>query len=171
MTNSPPASSDSSCSDEQPYRDGVTLIGDAAATSAPAFGCGLSLTLRDVRVPCDHLLVQSDWDAAAITCAAEHDRYYTALHRIEGWWHAPGMAPHRYLRVRQLNLARRTLALVDPATETVTEIATQHGFWELGRFAVTYRVLFGERPSTTLRRAPGDHKELAESVGFLATAS
>jgi hypothetical protein len=28
--------------------DGVVLTGDATATSDPSFGCGLSLTLRDV---------------------------------------------------------------------------------------------------------------------------
>ena len=71
---------------EQPYRDGVALIGDAAATSDPAFGCGLSLTLRDVRVLRDHLLADGDWDAAATAYATDHDLYYAALHRIEGWW-------------------------------------------------------------------------------------
>jgi 2-polyprenyl-6-methoxyphenol hydroxylase-like FAD-dependent oxidoreductase len=71
---------------EQPYRDGVALIGDAAATSDPTFGCGLSLALRDVRVLRDHLLAEADWDAAATAYATDHDFYYSALHRIEGWW-------------------------------------------------------------------------------------
>lgn len=35
---------------DHPYHAGVVLIGDAAAASDPCFGCGLSLTLRDVRV-------------------------------------------------------------------------------------------------------------------------
>jgi len=65
-----------------------------------------------------------------------------------------GMSPHRYLKLRQLHLARRALGLGNPATTTVSEIATAHGFWELGRFAVAYRALFGEQPSATLRRAP-----------------
>jgi menaquinone-9 beta-reductase len=31
---------------DQPYKNGVALIGDAAAANDPCFGCGLSLTLR-----------------------------------------------------------------------------------------------------------------------------
>jgi AraC-like DNA-binding protein len=62
------------------------------------------------------------------------------------------MGPHRYLWLRRMNLARRALAEADPRMKTVTEIANDHGFAELGRFAVAYRKLFGEPPSTTLRR-------------------
>jgi 2-polyprenyl-6-methoxyphenol hydroxylase-like FAD-dependent oxidoreductase len=51
---------------EHPYRDGVALVGDAAASNDPSFGCGLSLTLRDVRVLRDKLLAQDDWDAATM---------------------------------------------------------------------------------------------------------
>jgi AraC-like DNA-binding protein len=84
---------------------------------------------------------------------------------------ALGMGPLRYLRVRQLNFTRRALTLADPATSSVTEIATAHGFWELGRFAVAYRALFGERPSTTLQRAAGNHENSAEPAGLLPIAS
>ena len=65
---------------------------------------------------------------------------------------ALGMSPHRYLKIRQLNLAHRALARADAATATVTDIATAHGFWELGRFAIAHRALFGEPPSVTLQR-------------------
>lgn len=70
---------------DHPYREGIALIGDAAASSDPSFGCGLSLTLRDVRVLADKLLSNDDWDAAARAYAAEHDCYYGAIHRLTGW--------------------------------------------------------------------------------------
>jgi AraC-like DNA-binding protein len=69
-----------------------------------------------------------------------------------------GMGPHRYLWLRRMNLARQALIRSDPNVWTVTRIANDHGFAELGRFAVAYRNLFGESPSTTLRR-PVDHRE------------
>jgi AraC-like DNA-binding protein len=63
-----------------------------------------------------------------------------------------GMSPHRYLWLRRMHQARRALTLADATARTVTEIANDHGFAELGRFAVAYRKLFGETPSMTLRR-------------------
>jgi AraC-like DNA-binding protein len=66
-----------------------------------------------------------------------------------------GMGPTRYLWQRRMQLARRALTLADPAITTVTQVAINHGFWELGRFAVSYRSLFGEPPSTSLRRSAG----------------
>jgi 2-polyprenyl-6-methoxyphenol hydroxylase-like FAD-dependent oxidoreductase len=71
---------------EHPYREGVALVGDAAATSDPTWGQGMSLTLRDVRTLSDLLLAAEDWTAAGHAYAAEHDRYYATLHAIEGWY-------------------------------------------------------------------------------------
>jgi AraC-like DNA-binding protein len=65
-----------------------------------------------------------------------------------------GMGPHRYLWLRRMNFARKALAVADPMTASVTTIALDHGFGELGRFSVQYRELFGESPSATLRSAP-----------------
>lgn len=64
-----------------------------------------------------------------------------------------GMSPKQYLLLRRMNLAHRALRAADPATTTVTEIATRFGFWELGRFAVAYRAWCGESPAASLRRA------------------
>ena len=65
-----------------------------------------------------------------------------------------GMSPKRYLLLRRMHSAQRALSRADPEKATVTEIATNYGFWELGRFSVVYRSLFGESPSTTLQRLP-----------------
>jgi 2-polyprenyl-6-methoxyphenol hydroxylase-like FAD-dependent oxidoreductase len=70
---------------EHPYRQGVALVGDAAATSDPSWGQGLSLTLRDVRTLRDALLRSDDWDVAGHAYAAEHDGYYQTLHAVEDW--------------------------------------------------------------------------------------
>ncbi|HXA21557.1 MAG TPA: helix-turn-helix domain-containing protein [Acetobacteraceae bacterium] len=64
-----------------------------------------------------------------------------------------GMSPHQFLALRRLHLARRAPLRSDQQTATVTGIAMSHGVWELGRFAVAYKSLFGESPSATLRRS------------------
>jgi AraC-like DNA-binding protein len=63
-----------------------------------------------------------------------------------------GMGPVRYLWLRRMHLARRSLLAGSIETTSVTAIAMDNGFWELGRFASEYRSLFGESPSNTLRR-------------------
>lgn len=65
-----------------------------------------------------------------------------------------GVSPARYLLLRRLNQARSALRRADPSIATVAEVARNHQFQELGRFAVTYRATFGESPSVTLHRYP-----------------
>jgi 2-polyprenyl-6-methoxyphenol hydroxylase-like FAD-dependent oxidoreductase len=69
-----------------PYRDGVALVGDAAATSDPTWGQGLSLTIRDVRTLRDSLIENDNWEAAGRAYAREHDRYYDQIHTAEDWF-------------------------------------------------------------------------------------
>src|SRR6185437_8955678 len=64
-----------------------------------------------------------------------------------------GKSPTRYYLLRRLNGARSELLSADPETTSVTEIAHNHRFLELGRFAVAYRTVFGELPSFTLRHS------------------
>ncbi len=70
---------------EYPYHEGVALIGDAAATSDPAYGQGMSLTLRDVRTLSEKLLSDSQWDVAGNAYASEHHRYFSVIHTSCGW--------------------------------------------------------------------------------------
>ena len=62
-------------------------------------------------------------------------------------------SPKKYLRLCQLHQVRRTLRTAPSDHAAVTTAATRHGFYELGRFAVQYRTVFGEPPSATLHRA------------------
>jgi AraC-like DNA-binding protein len=64
-----------------------------------------------------------------------------------------GTSPKRYLLRRRMEAVRQALASARPGQATVTRIATDHGFFELGRFAAIYSSLFGESPSQTLRGA------------------
>jgi AraC-like DNA-binding protein len=78
-----------------------------------------------------------------------------------------GMGPIRYLALRRMHLVRRALLKAGRST-TVTRIATDHGFWELGRFAVAYREFFGETPLETLHRPPDDRLVILNRPSLLA---
>ena len=62
-----------------------------------------------------------------------------------------GMSPKRCAVRARLAEVRRALSLANGARGAVTTIATDYGFFELGRFASTYKAVFGESPSATLR--------------------
>ena len=63
-----------------------------------------------------------------------------------------GMPPKRYFFLRRMHIVRQILLRSGRHETTVTEVATCHGFWEFGRFAVQYKRIFDETPSATLRR-------------------
>jgi transcriptional regulator GlxA family with amidase domain len=70
-----------------------------------------------------------------------------AFHRVRG------MSPKRSAVLLRLAVVRRALCHPEATRATVTAIATDHGFFELGRFAGEYKAVFGETPSATLRGA------------------
>ena len=70
---------------DHPYRAGVALVGDAAASNDPSFGQGLSLTIRDARTLRDQLLSEQDWEVAGHAYADAHDQHYGVIHRVTGW--------------------------------------------------------------------------------------
>jgi menaquinone-9 beta-reductase len=51
---------------EEPYADGVVLLGDAGGYDDPVDGQGLSLAMRDVRQLSELLLATGDWTVAAL---------------------------------------------------------------------------------------------------------
>lgn len=61
-----------------------------------------------------------------------------------------GLGPVTFLRHKRLCAIHSALRKCNPATAVIGEIAMQHGFIQLGRFAHYYRSLFGEYPSETL---------------------
>jgi AraC-like DNA-binding protein len=79
-----------------------------------------------------------------------------------------GVSPTQYVLLRRMHAARRTLLQSDPVIARVTEIATEHGFWELGRFAGKYRQIFGEMPSKTLKYAVRAGARLSGSLVSVA---
>jgi AraC family ethanolamine operon transcriptional activator len=94
----------------------------------------------------------------------QHDGEYLSVEQLaaaagvsertlrDAFQHYFGLAPVRYLNRRTLHQVRNALKAADPSVATVTEIATQFGVWQLGRFARDYRFLFGELPSETLHQ-------------------
>lgn len=120
-----------------PYREGVALIGDAAAASDPAWGSGLALTLRDIRELRDALLASpDDWHGACMAYATAHARYYHTLHTMEDWLtellYAPGeLAAARRKRALELfeREPDRAVDVVGVGLDTdVSETARQR-FW------------------------------------------
>jgi AraC family transcriptional regulator, ethanolamine operon transcriptional activator len=66
-----------------------------------------------------------------------------------------GMSPKRWAVRNRLTEVRRALSDANGTRGAVTTIATDYGFFELGRFASTYKAVFGESPSATLRSNGG----------------
>ena len=71
----------------------------------------------------------------------------------EAFYSVRGIAPKQWMLAERLQGVRRVLSDGCSGRATVTRVATDFGFFELGRFAATYRKAFGEAPSATLRGA------------------
>ncbi|WP_309646663.1 hypothetical protein, partial [Phenylobacterium sp.] len=56
---------------DQPYGQGVVLVGDAAGWNDPIIGLGLSITYRDVRMVSDILKASDDWGPEAFASYGE----------------------------------------------------------------------------------------------------
>jgi AraC family ethanolamine operon transcriptional activator len=70
------------------------------------------------------------------------------LHRA--FHDAVGLGPVAFLRSKRLCVVHETLRNSDPVKTTVAQVAIEHGFVNLGRFAGDYYSHFDEYPSQTL---------------------
>jgi len=63
-----------------------------------------------------------------------------------------GLSPKRFLEVHQPNLVFRELRRSDRRSTKIADVASDWGFWHMGKLARDYRRLFGELPSEALAR-------------------
>jgi transcriptional regulator GlxA family with amidase domain len=82
-----------------------------------------------------------------------------------------GKTPYRHLCDLRMQEAREALLHPGSSTVTVTAVAMQFGFLELGRFSVAYRSTFGECPSATLRRSHEHSDGIARRDGSACKSS
>ena len=87
-----------------PGRDGVALVGDAAAECDPSWGTGLSVTLLDILRLTERLSSNSDWEEGIQAYASDHDRHYGRTHEVtqllsELLWTTGQAADERRMRV------------------------------------------------------------------------
>jgi 2-polyprenyl-6-methoxyphenol hydroxylase-like FAD-dependent oxidoreductase len=59
---------------DEPFAEGIVLVGDAAGWNDPIIGLGLSITYRDVRIVTEILKSGDDWSPAAFAPYAEERR-------------------------------------------------------------------------------------------------
>jgi AraC-like DNA-binding protein len=70
-----------------------------------------------------------------------------------------GLTPMVHLIRLRLHRVRQSLLAQTQGSTTVSSEALKWGFWHFGEFSRAYKGCFGELPSDTLRRMPGEAKE------------
>ena len=103
-----------------------------------------------VRQARDYIEANLDHPVSLADITAAAGVHVTTL--LKGFKQHYEISPIAYLKQKRLEVARRTLLAAEPLSTSVTEVATQWGFFHLSRFARDYHQLFGELPSETLKR-------------------
>jgi AraC family ethanolamine operon transcriptional activator len=123
------------------------LSGPMKAAPSTGVSCEALLARLDELVatnPTEHRTV----DAVSRSLKVSHRRLYRCC--VEQL----GMSPSAYLRLRRLHLLHDALQHARPGSLRVSDAARRCGLPWRGSVATTYRRLFGESPSATLRYPP-----------------
>jgi AraC-like DNA-binding protein len=96
--------------------------------------------------PDDHLYVSDLCEVAAVS----ERTLETAFKEVMG------LTPMTYLIRLRLHRVRQALLAATQGSTTVSAEALNWGFWHFGEFSRAYKECFGELPSDTLRRKPGE---------------
>lgn len=111
-----------------------------------------STTHSDLILKARQLLLNSDAEQVTDVEALASNIGVSRRRVFQAFKSELGIGPRRFREVVRLNALRSHLLQETPETASVTLLANEHGFSELGRLAGTYRRTFGELPSETLRR-------------------
>lgn len=139
---------------EEDLADALLVSVDTEGTGQPASPPGGARRRRHIVGTCLEFARERAFDVSipelcTATSAARRTLEYAFREHL-------GISPARYLRLCRYRRALSALAGARTGESSVADIAIRVGFSEFGRFAVEYRKLFGEVPSTTLRRPPTD---------------
>ncbi|HTK99214.1 MAG TPA: FAD-dependent monooxygenase [Pseudomonadales bacterium] len=107
---------------DEPFAEGVVLIGDAAGRNDPITGQGLSITHRDVRIVRDILLGEANWSTDAfVPYGAERKERMRRLRIsariaaiLEAEFDAPARARRHRAAERRRAMAPESLAILTP---------------------------------------------------------
>ena len=70
---------------DKSYRNGIALVGDAAAVADPTWGQGLSMALANARELRDQLIKHDDWNEAGEAYAEAWRQLHQTIHTAETW--------------------------------------------------------------------------------------
>jgi AraC-like DNA-binding protein len=122
---------------EHPYRDALTR--DERLGAPRAIRTAVQIIEDEAHLP--------------LTLAEIAARSHISVRTLQqGFQRHLGTSPMAYLREVRLRRAHQTLLRSDPSTVTVTSVAYQWGFTNVGRFAAVHAARYRETPAETLRR-------------------
>jgi transcriptional regulator GlxA family with amidase domain len=105
---------------------------------------------REIKVACDY--IQAHLAEVISLTDLERVSGLSARNLQLGFQQQFQCSPMQWVRRERFTLSRRLLLAAIPG-DTVTKIALNCGFTQLGSFSQGYSAIFGEFPSETLRRA------------------